>query len=63
MENFIAVKSKIRHYGYSMKDKSGTVSWIVGPDHQAGWYKRKRDAQHAADVHNKAVIEGRIKLI
>lgn len=55
---FIVVKSRIRHYGYSIKNTGKSLSWIIGPDQTFGWYKYKRDAQRAADGHNKFPSEG-----
>ena len=53
---FIAVKSRIRHYGYSVQNTGKPLSWILGPNQQFGWYKYKRDAQQAADHHNISYV-------
>ncbi len=50
---FVVVKSRLRHYGYSIKAPVG-VTWATGPGNTFGWYKRKADAEKRADELNRA---------
>jgi len=74
MDRFTAVKSQGRTYGYSVRDSVphyqdgidvegvGWCPWKAPrllPAH-SGWYRRKRDAQHRADVMNAAAAAGRL---
>lgn len=50
---FRVVRSRTRPYGYSIQAPPH-VTWVIGPGHTFGWFKRKCDAQQAADLHNPA---------
>ena len=56
MKKWIVVKSTSRQYGYSIKDTSGKTTWAKNPGCSCGWYKYKKDAQHAADVQNYVAV-------
>lgn len=56
---YIADKSRTRKYGYTVRDVNRLTSWFVGPNCTGGWYKRKSDAQHRADVLNASVEKAR----
>lgn len=51
---YIADKSQIRKYGYTVRDVNRLTTYFTGPNCTGGWYKYKRDAQHTADVLNSA---------
>jgi hypothetical protein len=51
---YVASRSRTRHYGYTVRDINNATSYFMGPGCTGGWYKLKRDAQHAADVMNAA---------
>lgn len=51
---YIATKSRTRHYGYTVKDTTGETLYFIGPGCTGGWYKYKRDAQTRADELNRA---------
>jgi hypothetical protein len=53
--HYVADKSRTRTYGYTVRDVHGLTTYFTGPDCTAGWYRRKYDAQHHADVLNKAM--------
>lgn len=52
---YIATKSRTRTYGYTVHDIHGLTTYFTGPGCTAGWYKKKYDAQHRADVLNTAI--------
>jgi len=49
---FEVVKATSRSYGYSIKAPAH-IKWAMGPGNTFGWYRRKGDAQRAADAHNR----------
>jgi hypothetical protein len=50
--SFTVVKSQTRNYGYAIQAPPN-ITWAKGPGNTFGWYRRKRDAQEAADAHNR----------
>jgi len=53
--HYIAEKSRTKKYGYTVRDVNNLTTWFTGPDCTGGWYKRKCDAQHMADVLNTMI--------
>jgi hypothetical protein len=53
MLTFQVVRSRTRPYGYSIQAPP-QITWVIGPGHTFGWFKRRCDAQQAVDVHNAA---------
>jgi hypothetical protein len=53
MLTFQVVRSRTRQYGYSIQAPP-QITWVIGPGHTFGWFKRKWDAQQAADLQNAA---------
>lgn len=51
---WIVVPSTSRRYGYSHKDINRVATYALGPDFTCRWYRRKRDAQKAADEFNQS---------
>lgn len=58
---FCVIRSRVKARGYSIRAPRG-ITWAVGPGHSFGWFRLKRDAQWAADVHNKALAMGLYEL-
>ena len=53
MLTFQVVRSRTRHYGYSIQAPPQITS-VIGPGRTFGWFQRRCDAQQAADLQNAA---------
>lgn len=51
---YVATRSRIRTYGYTVQDITGRTTYFIGPGCTCGWYKYKRDAIARAEVFNAA---------
>lgn len=55
---YVAEKSRTRNYGYTVRDINCETPYFKGQGCTGGWYRFKKDAQHRADVLNKAIDRG-----